>query len=125
MCLFSSNRWTFFSNPQISSFIIKIFGNIMCQTWSKALENEGLRELYRGFALLWSVNTFISEVRNTKRKEIYITVFSFFLDAVYSARQDNAEALDNLKKKLASINNNILYLENRQHDLEGDYSKLL
>lgn len=97
----------------------------MCQTWSKALENEGLRALYRGFALLWSVNTFISEVRNTKRKAIYITVFSFFLDAVYSARQDNAEALDNLKKKLASINNNILYLENRQHDLEGDYSKLL
>ena len=46
-------------------------------------------------------------------------------DAVYSARQDNAEALDNLKKKLASINNNILYLENRQHELEGDYSKLL
>lgn len=47
------------------------------------------------------------------------------VEAVYSARQDNAEALDNLKKKLESINNNIKYLEERQHDLEGDYSTLL
>lgn len=46
-------------------------------------------------------------------------------DAVYSARQDNADALDNSKKKLQSINNNIKYLEERQHDLEKDYATLL
>lgn len=46
-------------------------------------------------------------------------------DAVYSARQDNAEALDSSKKKLASITNNIHYLEERQHDLEKDYNTLL
>lgn len=119
----SSNRQTFSSDPQIYSLFIKIFGNIVCQTWSKELENEGLGALNRGFSF---TIFFISEHFHfrSKKSNLDNCVF-FFLDAVYSARQDNAEALDNLKKKLASINNNILYLENRQHDLEGDYSKLL
>ena len=52
-------RWKFSSDQQISSLLRKMFGNKMCQTWSKQLENDGLRELWRG--PLFFLSFFISE----------------------------------------------------------------
>jgi hypothetical protein len=46
-------REKFSSDQQISSFLSKIFGNKICQTWSKPLENDGLRKLY------WGVSSFL------------------------------------------------------------------
>jgi hypothetical protein len=56
----------FSSDQQTSSFFSKIFWNRICQTWSKELENEDLRELYRAFSIVifvsMSTSTFISDL---------------------------------------------------------------
>jgi hypothetical protein len=43
-------------------FLLKIFGNKICQTWSKQVENEGtcIGTLYIGFPVFSSASTFIS-----------------------------------------------------------------
>jgi hypothetical protein len=60
----------FFSSDQLtSSFFSKIFWNRICQTWSKELENEDLRELYRAFSIVIfvsvSTSTFVSDLALT------------------------------------------------------------
>ena len=47
-----------------------------------------------------------------------------FLDAVESARQSNAEVLNSLQTKLEKINDNTLYLEDRQRTLDKENAKL-
>ncbi|VDI38943.1 Hypothetical predicted protein [Mytilus galloprovincialis] len=79
----------------------------------------------RGAHDLLETETIHASILRHKLQFLPPSIKSEIKEAVYSARQDNAEALDNLKKKLESINNNIKYLEERQHDLEGDYSTLL
>ncbi|XP_052058517.1 coiled-coil domain-containing protein 175-like isoform X4 [Mytilus californianus] len=79
----------------------------------------------RGAHDLLETETIHASILRHKLQFLPPQIKSEIKEAVYSARQDNAEALDNLKKKLESINNNIKYLEERQHDLEGDYSTLL
>ena len=61
-------RLKFSFDQLLSSFLNKISGSEMFQTWSKQLENEGIWALYMGFPLFSSENNFFSEMINIPTK---------------------------------------------------------
>lgn len=67
--------------------------------------------------------TFVSWLY-TNTKTFVKNNFLFFADAVASAKQSNIDAINFLKNQLEKINENIVYLEGYQKNLDEENAEL-